>query len=280
MPLRNDLDACLRRLKAAITSVNLSSADATKAWTDTQAAYEAAAGKQLHRSQTRSQPQHPEHQSISTLFEDWVQGAVNSDLPGLHRVARYAYEDLYHRLPHDKKVLVDNLTKRFDLDAFPRIFFAFGPSIVTNSRQALESAVRIKKKRPAVTLSELVSALREARINRAANSWRGSVVDATRFVLQDFKEAERVLLAAGPSTADDTNQGGHNKEGREGTDGPEAATGSRAEANTKKLLQNRNSHISIEYQCLLMKMSSCRANRVDRSCPGWQPFATRRPIKK
>ena len=98
-----------------------------------------------------------------------------------------------------------------------------------------------------VTLSELVSALREARINRAANSWRGSVVDSTRFVLQDFKEAERVLLAAGPSTADDNNQGGHNKEGREGTGGPEVATGSRAEANTKKLLQNRNSHISVEY---------------------------------
>jgi hypothetical protein len=94
--------------------------------------------------------------------------------------------------------------------------------------------VRIKKKRPTVTLSELVSALREARINRAANSWRGSVVDATRFVLQDFKEAERVLLAAGPSTAGDKIQGGHNQKSRDGTGGPEVATGlSRAEANTK-----------------------------------------------
>jgi hypothetical protein len=67
-------------------------------------------------------------------------------------------------------------------------------------------------------------------------------------VLQDFKEGERVLLAAGPSTAGDKIQGGHNKESRDGTGGPEVATGlSRAEANTKKLLQNRNAHIYIEY---------------------------------
>ncbi len=108
--------------------------------------------------------------------------------------------------------------------------------------------MRIKKKRPTVTLSELVSALREARINRAANSCRGSVVDATRFVLQDFKEVERVLLAAGPSTTGDRIQGGHNKGSQDGTGGTKVAIGlSRAEENTKKLLQNRNAQISIDH---------------------------------
>lgn len=135
-----------------------------------------------------------------TCFQAWILEPNRIQLAVLRSVAELKYDDLYKKLVQAKKTLIGALVMRLRLEGYWVLFLGLGEKLI-QSRQALETMIRIMKRCPRAELIELINALQVAKNMRKNAVVRGLSTDMSRFTTWDATKAEEHFLRLFPTAS-------------------------------------------------------------------------------